>query len=78
MNRRSGLAEYSPSAPGVIAGATDVPWPWSGMNGVTVMGAPEIGAPLPSVTRRVQVFAPRAGGAGSLATSSTWSTPSCA
>src|SRR5436305_14409617 len=48
---------------------TDVPWPWSGMNGSTARFAPAFGCALGSVSFIVQVSLPFAGGPGSDLTS---------
>ncbi len=54
---------------------TEVPCPWSGMNGVTVMVGLTSAAPAPSVTLIDQVFVPWVGGPGSLDTSVTLTAP---
>ena len=65
MNRLSGVTWYSPSPISVVIAGTGLPWPWSGIQGLTSKAMPVIGWPLlMSSTIKTQVLSPRTGDAG--------------
>src|SRR2546430_17676030 len=57
---------YLPPPSTTTSGFTEVPWLWSGMNGVTLMAALSRPAPEPSLRAIDQLLTPFAGGAGVL------------